>query len=210
MDNQTNQQTFLKSLIIIFAAGVCALIFLAGSELTLRALGAILVVADPLEPADAAAILSGGDSTRIDEAVLLYQEKYIDFAILTETGVTVGEQSTDYSSVMRFTAIQKGLPAGAVLITEMQVASTVDEARAILKLVHQRGFDSIIVITDPYHTLRTRLVFKKVFQNENIRVLVHPVRSHWYRSKDWWMSPAGWRVTAQEYLKLFGFFLGLG
>ncbi len=210
MDSQTGQKTFLKSFAIIFAAGFCALVFLLGGELSLRALGAILVVADPLEPADAALILSGGDSTRIDEAVLLYEEKFIDYAILTETGVTVSELGTDYSSLMRFTAIQKGLPAGAILITEQHVESTVDEARAALKLVHQRGFDSIIVITDPYHTLRTRLIFRRVFKNETIRVIVHPVSGHWYRSKDWWLHLAGWRITLQEYIKLFGYLIGFG
>jgi len=140
---------------------------------------------------------------------LLYKENYIDFAILTETGVTFPDWGTDYSNLMRFTAIQKGIPANAILITEQHVDSTFDEAHAVLKLMNHRGFNTLVVITDPYHTLRTRLIFRKVFAETNIKVTIHPVREHWYRSKDWWLQLAGWRVTIQEYSKLFGYLIGI-
>ena len=194
---------------VLLAAALSAFLLLLAGEFVLRGMGAVLVTADPLEKADAAVILSGGDNTRIDEAALLYKEEWMDFVILTETGVSVPEWNTDYSNLMRFEAIQKGIPANAILISEQHVDSTADEARATLKLMNTRGFHTLIVITDPYHTLRTRLIFRDIFPEGDIKVIVHPVRNHWYQSKTWWHHLEGWKVTILEYIKLAAYFLGL-
>lgn len=194
--------------LVLIAAVISACGILVFGELVLRGMGALLVTADPLEPADAAVILSGGDNTRIDEAARLYQEQWMDFVILTETGVSVPEWNTDYTNLIRFTAIQKGIPASALLVSEQHVNSTSDEARATLKLMNQRGFHTLIVITDPYHTFRTRLIFQEIFPMESVRVIVHPVRNHWYQSNGWWLSIDGWKVTLLEYIKLSAYLLG--
>ena len=170
--------------------------------------GALLVVADPIQPADAAVALSGGDNTRIDEAVYLYQKKYMEYIILTETEIPLPEKSGEHSTLMRYITMEKGVPGQQVIITKQQAQSTYDEAKAVLQLMKQRSFDSLIVITDPYHTFRTRLIFRDIFRDEGIRIAVHPVHDHWYKSSTWWLHREGWQVTIQEYIKLFGYLLG--
>lgn len=192
----------------LLVVGFGAMILLVTAAIFLRLAGAILVVADPLQLSDAAVVLSGGDNTRIDEAVLLYQEKYMEYIILTETEVPLPEQGAEYSTLMRYITMEKGIPGRQVLITRQQALSTYEEAEAVLKLMKQRGLVSLIVITDPYHTFRTRLIFHDVFKNEGIHFAVHPVRDHWYTSSSWWMHKAGWKITFQEYVKLFGFLAG--
>ncbi|MEM5775245.1 MAG: YdcF family protein [Anaerolineaceae bacterium] len=188
-------------------AAFCAVILLVTGAILLRLAGAILVTADPIHPADAAVVLSGGDNTRIDEAVLLYEEKYMEYIILTETEIPIPEKGAEYSTLMRYVTMQKGVPGNQVLITKQQSESTLDEARSVLALMKQRGLDSLIVVTDPYHTFRTRLIFRQVFANEGIRVMVHPVRDHWYTSSGWWLHRQGWKVTVQEYFKLAGYLI---
>ena len=194
---------------IVSAAVIAAVLILFFAPVVLRAAGALLVTADPLEKSNAGLILSGGDDTRIDEAARLYEEGFIEFVILTETGVDVPEWGTDYTSLMRYAVMKEGIPESAILISEHTVESTFDEARSILKFARQRGFHSLIVITDPYHTLRTRLIFREVFAGETqVSFQIQPVRNHWYRSNTWWKSFRGWKFTLQEYVRLIGFMLG--
>ncbi len=188
-------------LVSVFSAAV----LLITGAILLRLAGAILVTADPIHPSDTAVVLSGGDNTRIDEAVRLYEEQYMEYIILTETEIPIPEKGAEYSTLMRYITMQKGVPGNQVLITKQQSESTLDEARAVLTLMKQRGMDSLIVVTDPYHTFRTRLIFRQVFKDEGITFAVHPVRDHWYTSSGWWLHRQGWKVTIQEYVKLFGY-----
>lgn len=201
-------KTFWLSISGFIGAVIVSVVFLAALEIILWGIGGILVVADPLEQVDAAVILSGGDSTRIYEAAELYKERYINYVILTETGVEVPEWGTSYSNLMRFEAIESGIPANAILITEQHVDNTIDEARATRKLMNIHNLHSLIVITDPFHTMRTRLIFRKEFEENEITVYIRPVRDHWYRSDSWWLSLRGWKITISEYAKLFGYVIG--
>jgi uncharacterized SAM-binding protein YcdF (DUF218 family) len=79
-----------------------------------------------------------------------------------------------------------------------------------LKTAKASDFSNLIVVTDPYHTFRTRLIFRSVFRGSGIKVMVHPISGHWYDSATWFLTPSGWRDTLFEYFKTIGFFLGFG
>lgn len=176
-------------------------------EFFLRAAGGILIVADPLEKSDAAYVLSGGGIERLEEAALLYKEKDVDLVILTDTGITLPEFG-DYSKIMKYEATRLGIPSGAIVITEQVVTSTWEEAVAAKKTFKNRGISSAVVVTEPYHSLRTKLIFNRIFRGSDITITIHPVRGHWYQSKSWWQTLAGWELTVNEYFKLLAFFLG--
>ena len=179
--------------------GILVLVVL---EIILWGIGGILVVADPLVESDAGAILSGGDSTRLKEAASLYWDGYIDYLILTETGITNQELNTNYSSLIRMQAIEMGFPSTAILITNIEVQNTADESRAVLQMARDNGFTSLIIITDPFHTLRTRLIFNKTFKDSGISICVRPARDHWYQSDTWWLTSRGIKATINEYVRL--------
>jgi len=105
-------------------------------------------------------------------------------------------------------AVRLGIPTGAITITEQAATSTLDEARAVRDLMASRGLQSAIVVTDPFHTFRTRLIFREVFEGSGIKIAIKPVRGHWYRSRSWWLTRQGRTATLQEYAKLFAYFLG--
>jgi uncharacterized SAM-binding protein YcdF (DUF218 family) len=169
----------------------------------LTALGAILIVSDPIEKkADAVVALSGGDD-RLVEAARLYQNKQADLIILTETGEVLPKFGK-YSEIKRFDAILTlGIPSGAIMVTEKTVNNTEDEAHVVRKLIQPMNLKSLIVVTDPYHTLRTRMIFDNEFRNTNISIMVHPIPGHWYKSTTWWTSSAGWQATFGEYIRIF-------
>lgn len=171
------------------------------SPLILRGIGALLIYADPLKEADSVVALSGDTGDRVAEAARLYQKQYASYLFITYT------EKPARDALIR-AAVMEGIPADRVIVTEMQVSNTVDEARAIKALAKERAQDSLIIITDPFHTLRTRIIFRNVFRGSGIDVQVRPVGGHWYRSTTWWRTAEGRRYTLEEYLKILLYFFG--
>jgi uncharacterized SAM-binding protein YcdF (DUF218 family) len=84
-----------------------------------------------------------------------------------------------------------------------------DEAVAVRDLMKKRQFDSAIVVTDPYHTRRTYWIFSEVFADEDVKIIIRPVRSSWFNSRKWFTSLKGWQFTLLEYSKLISTKLGV-
>ena len=105
-------------------------------------------------------------------------------------------------------ANQGGIDLNKIHVTEATVSNTVEEARAIRTLATNKGADSLIVITDPFHTLRTRVIFKHELRDRAIDIQVRPVGGHWYRSDTWYKTPEGIRLTIEEYLKIILYYFG--
>jgi uncharacterized SAM-binding protein YcdF (DUF218 family) len=184
------------------------LIFLSLAYLFLRGLGAFLIYGDRLVKSDAVAVLGGGEDQRVIEAVKLIRQKYGAWLILTRPGqdtAAVNPASLEYRQV----ALQNGLGPDQILVTSQTADSTYEEARTIRQLMEQRNFKSVIVVTDPFHTERTRLIFRGEFAGSGITVRVHPLPGHWYRSGTWFLSRAGWGQTIREYVKMAGYLLGI-
>jgi uncharacterized SAM-binding protein YcdF (DUF218 family) len=173
-------------------------------------LGGILIVADRLERADAIVVLSGGSNDRIMYATQLYREGYADYLVLTETGISYPGNPTVATQYARDLAMDQGVPEELILASDVVVSSTKDEAQTVLKTAKASGFTRLIVVTDPYHTFRTRLIFRSVFRDSGIKIMVHPISGHWYDSATWFLTPTGWRDTLFEYFKTIGFYLGFG
>lgn len=185
-----------------------ALTLLALAYLFLRGMGAFLITGDPLKKADAVVALGGGDAGRVIEAANLIGEQKASWLILTEPGEVKSGQGMG-SEYFRMEAIDHGLSPYVILVSDTISLSTHDEAQAVLKILNQHQFQSVIVVTEPYHTQRARMIFREVFRGSGKTVRVHPVPDHWYRSGTWFLSFNGWQMTMNEYVKMAGFVLGV-
>lgn len=193
-----------------FLGAVLLLLFLAlGGYLFLRGAGAFLIIADELQPANAIVIMGGGGEPRMAEALELYRDKLARIIILTETGEYIEESNYLQSFDIRIQLMNNGVPAGNVLITDSEVSSTLEEARAVLKTLKLNQMNSAIIVTDPYHTKRTSIVFNDVFAGEDISLSIQPVTPSWYNSRTWFLSRDGWKFTVLEYLKLAAYKMGI-
>lgn len=212
MEKNTNLSC-VKVCFRFFTRGFGLLVLLAflatGMYILLRGAGAYLIIADELQPANAIVMLSGGDDSRMKESLSLYKDGYGKVIILTETGRQLENFDTLHSNDIRIQLLNNGIPAGNILITDIKVSSTLDEAYAIKKILSNQQFTSAIIVTDPYHTRRTALVFRSVFGDSPIKLIFRPVRSSWFNSRTWFLSLHGWKYTVLEYLKLFGYYLGI-
>jgi uncharacterized SAM-binding protein YcdF (DUF218 family) len=183
---------------------------LAGIYVIFWGLGAFLITSDPIRPAEAVALLSGGGTTRMTEAVRLYKDKYAKIFILTDPIIgseeAIPETGSSGSSVQVLDALDMGIPRGAILITPVHPNSTLGETQELRDFLEQHHIQSCIIVTDPYHTQRTRIIVKDVFRNSDVKVMVRAVRSHWYRSQTWMFSSEGRQVTLSEYLKIVAYF----
>ena len=181
---------------------ILLIIVIATGYFGLRGMGAYLIISSELQPANAIIILSGGDESRMKEALQLYNENYAKMIILTETGQTTEGYTQLYSFDMRIVLLSHGIPSGNIIITDRRVSSTRDEALAVKNLMISQQMKSAIIVTDPYHTRRALNIFKEYFADTDIRLSIQPVQNSWYNSRTWFMKIDGWKFTLLEYIKL--------
>jgi len=163
---------------------------------------AFLIVEDQVEPVDAIVVLSGDEGDRVNEAIKWYKNGYGENLVITKTHTEyIGEGQT-YSEKLQRMAIDAGVPADSIYITDGESSSTVEEAQAVKILANQRNIHSILVITAPYHTRRTLIIFNDEYKDMDMKIIVHPVQDSWYRPINWYLSAQGWRQTFTEYASL--------
>jgi uncharacterized SAM-binding protein YcdF (DUF218 family) len=179
-------------LIIVTAAGYFGL----------RAVGAYLIISSELQSANAIVVLSGGDESRMKQALQLYNENYAKMIILTETGQITEGFTQLYSFDMRIVLLSHGVPSGNIFMTDHLVSSTRDEAMAVKNLMISQQMKSAIIVTDPYHTRRAFNIFKENFADTDIYLSIQPVQNSWYNSRTWFLKFNGWKFTILEYIKL--------
>ncbi|MHB8807044.1 MAG: YdcF family protein [Anaerolineaceae bacterium] len=190
-------QKFIILLVILF---FCLFLF--------RAMGSFLVVSSELEYANAIVVLSGGDESRMQEALELYNQNYSNLIILTETGDVVEGYDYLHSFDMRIELLNNGVPSGNILMTDQVATSTEEEAEAVKRLLTNRQLISCIVVTDPYHTRRAYTIFKDTFADTGIKVMIHPTSPHWFNANTWFLKIKGWHFVVLEYIKYLSYKLG--
>jgi uncharacterized SAM-binding protein YcdF (DUF218 family) len=189
-------------------AGLVGLVLLYA---LLVGMGHYLVVSDPLHQADAIVVLSGDSGGRMVETAALFKEQLAEVVILTQTDQPSdnGEIETPSNQAKRLDALDQGIPSDALLFTTVKSSSTVDEAKAVLSLMNDKNWTSCIIVTDPFHSRRTRTIFSDVFKGSGIKVMVHPVSNSWYHASTWFFSRLGWNTTFLEYAKYFSYLAGI-
>ena len=91
---------------------------------------------------------------------------------------------------MRDQAIQMGVPAEHILV-ESESLHTRENAEHVLTLLKKHQMQRIILITSPFHQLRTYLTFAKVFHPYGIEIL------NYYADTGEW-HPATWFLSAEH------------
>ena len=193
----------------MFGVGILLIFLVLFGYLLLRGAGAFLIISDELQQASAIVIMGGGSERRMGEALELFRDKLSRIIILTETGEYVEDYDYLESFDLQIQLLNNGVPAGNILITDMKATSTLEEARAVLKVLNARQMNSAIIVTDPYHTKRTSIIFNDVFQGSDIQLYFHAVNPSWYNSRSWFLSKDGWKFTTLEYIKLFAYKFGV-
>jgi len=163
-------------------------------------IGAVLIVADPIQEVDAVVVLSGDDGDRLALAIEMHKQGWASNLVITNVEDNINQR-------LAAEAQAGGFVKDEIYITKLKVESTVDEAIAVRKLSKQKGWTSLMVITDPYHSFRARFIFRRELRESGITIAVRPIAGHWFRSPSWFLYVEGWQFVFLEIIKLIFFFL---
>lgn len=160
------------------------------------------------EAADAAVALSGGDGERLHASIGLYREHRARAILLVGPDqpllkVYTGGDSLTQAEAKRRIILSKRIPADSVIVAT-GAYSTWDEAQLTLREARARGWSTIVLVTDPFHTRRARATFRKVFQDESIRILAYhlPPGRTTYNPKKWWSRERDFMAVITESIKI--------
>jgi len=178
--------------------------------LILTHLGRYLVVKHPPRKSDLIVCLAGGNVERGLAAADTYQKGFSSrifmareelpdgYALLKERGLEYPESVDRLAVILR----ELGVPESALIRSERPAESTLDAAKIVRDFVREGDYRSFILITSPTSSRRAWLTFKKVFEEEEVRILVLPSPYSKFSPDDWWKKRKYKQAVIIEYEKL--------
>lgn len=187
-----------------------AIVMLLARVYWLPAIREMLIVADPLHPADAIVPLAGGLS-RTTHAAMLYRQGYAEWFVVTDRlNAAVPVYPISEWGITE-EAVANGVPQHrlrSIIVPMAPVGSTYEEALAVRDLAEAQGWTSLIVVTSPAHTRRAHTIFRDVFAGSSIIIRVRPASSMEDAPVAWWHDPRQRTMVWQEYAKLIAYRMG--
>ena len=98
-------------------------------------------------------------AARLDHAVELFDEEVAPVIFVTG-GKQAGDRFTEAEASRRY-LIGKGVPETAIL-AEDAGRTTWESLQNVAGELDNRGLDSVVIVTDPYHSLRSKLVAEEL------------------------------------------------
>lgn len=151
-------------------------------------------------------MLSGNIAYRTHRAAQLYQESAAPVIILTQG---YGARSWNWINSARSALVNQQVPAGSIFVAAGDATSTFDESEQVLKFLQSSEIKSVLIVTDPYHTLRAKVLFSQSLTAEGYNVRAAKAGDHWYNPWTWMFRKEGWRVTFTEVVKLAALLFGV-
>lgn len=133
---------------------------------------------DQARPVDAIVVLGAAQydgrpapvlQARLDHVVELYQQGYAPL-VVTTGGNQPGDRFTEAEASANY-LVDHGVPQSAII--EVIGDTSYDELRATRDVLHGRGLDRVLLVSDPYHMLRVRLVAEEL----GLTAYVSPTRT---------------------------------
>ena len=174
-------------------------------------LGKYLVVSHPPEKSDLIVCLNGANIENGMAAAEAYEKGLAPLIFLMRVDPPDGtdllrEKGVHYPGeedllVMLLKGL--GVPDKALIVGHEYVESLFEEADSVGKIVADKGYRSIILITSPIQSRRTWLTFKRIFKgDEDIRLFLIPSPYSNFKPNDWWKTGRYSREVVSEYVQL--------
>jgi uncharacterized SAM-binding protein YcdF (DUF218 family) len=200
---------------LLRATAAAALLLLLFTALAGPRLGGWLVREDPLAKADAIYVLGGTMYERPLEALDLYKAGWAPTIVLVRQIADWGERWLIDHDVKVTTELElqidllqrMGVARDAVTAVEPK-GSTAEEAQALLALMNERGWSTVIVVTSKQHTRRAGLSMRRVLGDDK-KVIVRASRYDRSDVDRWWADRATLRFTLFETQRYVAYWLGI-
>src|SRR5215470_4619497 len=137
---------------LLFLALLILAVYLARHPL-LRFAGEELIVEDPLEKSDAIVILSDDNfyADRATRAAELFRQNLAP--VVVASGIRLRPYA-GVSELMTHDLIERGVPKERIVPFPQDADNTKEEAQALRKLLLEKNWKHVIVVTSNYHTRR--------------------------------------------------------
>ncbi len=99
---------------------------------------------------------------RLDKAFALWRQGYFEWVIVSGG---IDPAGYDEAATMRAYLVERGMPPEQI-ITDNQGVNTYESARHTVRLMRERGWDGVCVVTQYFHVPRARLALGHFGANE--------------------------------------------
>jgi len=171
--------------------------WLQDSDTPERSDAVIVLAGNPTRAFFAADLFLKGYAPKIyiSRPIRLHHEQLLD-----ELGVPFPYAEDIYRQVL----LRKGVPDSHIQVFGKSSISTLEEAEVIKKLFKGSKY-RLLIITSPYHTRRTKMIFKNVLKDYDIKVVDTPYETF---PKKWWTNQDAVRDVILEISKILYYELG--
>jgi uncharacterized SAM-binding protein YcdF (DUF218 family) len=155
------------------------------------------IVEDPLDKADVLIVL-GDDNFYADRATRgaqLFREGKAP--VIVASGRRL-RPSAGIAELMEHDLIERGVPRERIVRFVHDADSTMEEAQALTRLVKERKWHSVIVVTSNFHTRRARYIFRRVFP-QGVEVRIASARDGDFDPEDWWEKRKSTKELTKEF-----------
>jgi uncharacterized SAM-binding protein YcdF (DUF218 family) len=187
---------FLNLIILLFFVILCAVLYLVRRPL-LRFTAESWIIEDPLDKAEALIVL-GDDNFYADRATRgaqLFREGKAPLIVASGRRL---RPNAGIAELMEHDLVERGVPRDKIVRFVHDADSTLEEARAVARLVKERKWRSVIVVTSNFHTRRARYIFQRVFP-QGMEVRVASARDGDFDPEHWWEERKSIKELTREF-----------
>ena len=185
------------NLIVLLGVVIFCIVLYLVRHPILRFMAEEWIVEDPLDKADALIVL-GDDNFYADRAtrgVQLFREGKASVVVASGRRL---RPNAGIAELMEHDLVERGVPKDRVVRFVHDADGTVDEAQALSRLVKEKKWRKIIVVTSNYHTRRTRYIFRHVFP-QGVEVRIASARDGDFDPEHWWEKRKSMKELTREF-----------
>jgi vancomycin permeability regulator SanA len=134
--------------------------------------------------------------SRIDKAIKIFKGCSAEKIIFSGNS---NHNSFNEADVMAEYALQKGIPEASI-IRERNASDTLENAVNTYKILQDKNYKNLIIITSRFHYKRTKYIFKRYFDNFEILIVPLPENTGMLRRIKLYL----WEMVLFIKLVLFG------
>lgn len=164
--------------------------------IALEFLASLLVRQDPLQPSDIVVALGGGrPCQRPHHAIDLYRRGLARKVVISGLADVWGP---DAKKVTRESLINLGASESDLIILD-DTLNTRKEADILTDLMRKNGWQSALIVTDPYHVRRARYTMQQAAPDLAFYAAPVPPGPAVWSAKRWWTRRSDMWLTVREF-----------
>ncbi len=156
--------------------------------------------------ADLIVALGGDTGGRVKKVAELYTQGFAPFVLLTGMEGSPSETRSNYLNWRARFLVDRGVPENALLFDAVSTNSW-EEAVNTLRLMQERDWRRVLVISDPPHLRRLAWVWGKVFDGSGKEYRLIAAPSDGWNPDRWWQNEKSAHFVLTELIKLVYYYV---